>query len=92
VQSYPYFDPLTGSVRFEEMLASLKSLPERSVVLLHGSCHNPTGVDLSQSQWRAVIEVLQSRALIPFIDLAYQGFGDGLDEDASRRARWPRPA
>jgi aromatic-amino-acid transaminase len=48
-------------------------------------------VDLSQSQWRAVIEVLQSRALIPFIDLAYQGFGDG-EEDASRRARWPRPA
>lgn len=82
VQNYPYFDALTGSVRIEDMLASLKSLPERSIVLLHGSCHNPTGVDLTQSQWRAVIEVLQSRNLIPFIDLAYQGFGDGLDEDA----------
>jgi aromatic-amino-acid transaminase len=82
VHSYPYYDPATGGVSFDRMLASLDALPRRSIVLLHASCHNPTGVDLSNTQWQALIPVLRARELIPFVDIAYQGFGDGLDEDA----------
>lgn len=82
VQRYPYYDPATGGLRFDDMLATLEGLPRHSIVLLHASCHNPTGVDLSAAQWRSLIPVLRDRALIPFIDIAYQGFGDGLDEDA----------
>jgi len=82
VNTYPYYDPATGGLRFDDMLATLQALPRRSVVLLHASCHNPTGVDLGAAQWQALIPVLRERELIPFIDSAYQGFGDGLDEDA----------
>jgi aromatic-amino-acid transaminase len=82
VESYPYLDPRTGGLRFEEMLAALEQIPPRGVVLLHGCCHNPTGVDLSPVQWRTLAEVLQRRRLMPFVDLAYQGFGEGVDEDA----------
>ncbi|MBO9515824.1 MAG: aspartate/tyrosine/aromatic aminotransferase [Variovorax sp.] len=82
VQTYAYYDPSSGGLRFDDMLAALRDLPRRSIVLLHASCHNPTGVDLSVAQWRALIPVLQERELIPFVDIAYQGFGDGLDEDA----------
>jgi aromatic-amino-acid transaminase len=82
VQSYPYYDPKTGGVRFVEMLAALKQLPAQSVVLLHACCHNPTGVDLTRAQWDELIPVLQAGKLIPYLDLAYQGFGDGIAEDA----------
>ena len=82
VNTYPYFDASTGGLRFEAMLAALRSLPSRSIVLLHACCHNPTGVDLSAAQWDALIPVLRERALLPYLDLAYQGFGDGMDEDA----------
>ncbi|MEY2953918.1 MAG: hypothetical protein RLZZ401_2005, partial [Pseudomonadota bacterium] len=82
VNTYPYYDPSTKALRFEAMLAALKALPRRSIVLLHASCHNPTGVDLSNAQWAALVPVLQAGELIPFVDMAYQGFGDGLDEDA----------
>ena len=82
VHTYPYFDASTGGLRFEAMLAALRSLPSRSIVLLHACCHNPTGVDLSAAQWDALIPVLRERALLPYLDLAYQGFGDGMDEDA----------
>ena len=82
VQTYPYYDPASGGLRFDDMLSTLGALPRRSIVLLHASCHNPTGVDLSVAQWKALIPVLRERELIPFIDIAYQGFGDGLDEDA----------
>lgn len=82
VNTYPYYDPATGGLRFDEMLATLDTLPRNSIVLLHASCHNPTGVDLSPAQWQALIPVLLDRGLIPFVDIAYQGFGDGLDEDA----------
>lgn len=82
VNDYPYFDNTSGQLRFAAMLDTLASLPEGAVVLLHPCCHNPTGTDLSAAQWRAVIEVLQQRRLLPFFDMAYQGFGDGLDEDA----------
>jgi aromatic-amino-acid transaminase len=82
VHSYPYYDPATGGLCFADMLASIDALPRHSIVLLHASCHNPTGVDLSSAQWQALIPVLRRRELIPFVDIAYQGFGDGLDEDA----------
>ncbi|RMN18431.1 hypothetical protein ALQ63_01667 [Serratia plymuthica] len=81
VHTYPYFDEANGGLRFDAMLDTLASLPEGSVVLLHPCCHNPTGTDLTQAQWRATIEVLQRRRLLPFFDIAYQGFGDGLAED-----------
>ena len=80
--TYPYYDPATGGLRFDAMLETLRGLPSGSVVLLHASCHNPTGVDLSRAQWQALIPVILERGLIPFIDMAYQGFGDGVDEDA----------
>jgi aromatic-amino-acid transaminase len=82
VDTYPYYDPATGGLRFDAMLAKLRSLPRNSVVLLHACCHNPTGVDLSEAQWQALIPVLRDGGLIPFVDIAYQGFGDGLAEDA----------
>jgi aspartate aminotransferase len=72
----------TGRVRFEAMLAVLDKLPTRSVVLLHASCHNPTGADLSESEWRELLQVVRHRALLPFIDIAYQGLGSGVDTDA----------
>lgn len=80
--TYPYYDPATGGLRFDAMLAELRQIPQGSVVLLHASCHNPTGVDLSRAQWEQLIPVIVERGLIPFVDMAYQGFGDGLDEDA----------
>ncbi len=82
VHDYPYYDAKTGGVRFDEMLATLKSLPEHSIVLLHPCCHNPTGVDLTRAQWEQIIPVVKAGKLIPFMDIAYQGFGDGLEEDA----------
>jgi len=82
VHTYPYFDNTSRGVDFAAMLATLKTLPPRSIVLLHPCCHNPTGADLTRNQWDQVIEVLISRGLIPFLDIAYQGFGEGLDDDA----------
>jgi len=82
VHSYPYYDAATGGVRFDALLATLRTLPARSIVLLHACCHNPTGVDLTAAQWDALIPVLRERELLPYLDLAYQGFGDGIDEDA----------
>lgn len=82
VNTYPYYDSTTGGLRFDEMLTTLGHLPERSIVLLHACCHNPTGVDLSRDQWQAVIPTLRDRGLIAFIDMAYQGFGEGLEQDA----------
>jgi aromatic-amino-acid transaminase len=73
----------TGGLRFQEMLDTIKTLPAQSIVLLHACCHNPTGVDLSDAQWAELVPVLQQRELIPFVDMAYQGFGAGLDEDAA---------
>jgi aromatic-amino-acid transaminase len=82
VRTYPYYDAATGGVRFADMLATLRGLPARSVVLLHACCHNPTGVDLTRAQWDELIPVLKERQLLPYLDLAYQGFGDGIEEDA----------
>ena len=82
VHTYPYFDPETLGVAFDAMLAALTALPARSIALLHPCCHNPTGSDLTPAQWDKVIEVVRSRELIPFLDIAYQGFGAGMEEDA----------
>lgn len=78
----PWYDEATNGVRFNDLLATLKTLPARSIVLLHPCCHNPTGADLTNDQWDAVIEILKARELIPFLDIAYQGFGAGMEEDA----------
>ena len=82
VHTYPYYDTATGALAFDAMLATLRTLPAQSIVLLHACCHNPTGVDLSRAQWDALIPVLRERGLIPYLDLAYQGFGEGIEADA----------
>ena len=82
VVEYPYYERGQGALRFEDMLAALESADAGDVALLHGCCHNPTGADLSEDQWREVVRVVCDRGLIPLIDIAYQGFGRGLDEDA----------
>lgn len=82
LERYPYFDAATSSVNFPAMLSAINGLSEGAVVLLHASCHNPTGADLSQDQWRELLTVFKRRKLTPFIDIAYQGLGTGLDEDA----------
>ena len=79
---YPYFDAATNGVNVLAMLEKLSQLPAKSIVLLHPCCHNPTGADLTTAEWDQVIEVLQKQDLIPFLDIAYQGFGQGLEEDA----------
>lgn len=82
VNTYPYYDAKTGGVRFPEMLAKITALPEQSIVMFQPCCHNPTGIDLTRAQWEQLIPVLMKHRLIPFLDIAYQGFGDGIDEDA----------
>lgn len=79
---YPYFDAATCALDFDGMMSALSSLPERDIVLLHPCCHNPTGVDLTPAQWDAVMDVLEEKKLIPFFDMAYQGFGEGMAQDA----------
>jgi aromatic-amino-acid transaminase len=83
VNHYTYYDPATHGVNFDGMLASLKAMPAGSIVVLHACCHNPTGADLTQEQWGAVIEAVTSKGLIPFLDMAYQGFGAGITEDGA---------
>jgi aromatic-amino-acid transaminase len=82
VQTYPYYDAASGGLRFDAMCQTLRGLPAGSVVLLHAGCHNPTGVDLSRAQWDTLAALLRAQRLLPYLDLAYQGFGDGLDDDA----------
>jgi aromatic-amino-acid transaminase len=82
VDVYPYYDASTRGVNFDGMKAKLNSLPARSIIVLHACCHNPTGADLSEAQWREVIAAIQARGLVAFIDMAYQGFADSIAEDA----------
>jgi aspartate aminotransferase len=82
LQDYPYYDPTTHGVDFDAMTSALRKAQPGHAVLIHGCCHNPCGADLNQEQWRALTELLNERQLTPFIDIAYQGLGDGLDEDA----------
>jgi aromatic-amino-acid transaminase len=79
---YPFYERGQGAIRFEDMIDALRSGEAGDIALLHGCCHNPTGADLDQSQWQQVRDVVVERGLIPFVDIAYQGFGRGLDEDA----------
>ncbi len=81
-RAYRYFDPSTGGVRFDSMLDSLSAAAPGDIVVLHGCCHNPTGANISPQQWPVLAEFLVEKHLIPFVDMAYQGFGDGLDVDA----------
>ncbi|MFG1173082.1 amino acid aminotransferase [Erwiniaceae bacterium CAU 1747] len=82
VNTYPWYDPETNGVKFDALLEKLNTLPAQSIVLLHPCCHNPTGADLTNDQWDIVTEVLKARELIPFLDIAYQGFGGGMEDDA----------
>lgn len=82
VENYPYYDAATRGVNFSAMKAKLAALPAGSIIVLHACCHNPTGADLSEAQWRETIAAIRARGLIAFIDMAYQGFADGIAEDA----------
>ncbi|MDQ5881472.1 MAG: aromatic-amino-acid transaminase [Pseudomonadota bacterium] len=82
VENYPYYDAATRGVNFDGMKACLNGLPAGSIIILHACCHNPTGADLSDAQWQEVVELCRSRSLVPFLDMAYQGFADGIDADA----------
>lgn len=82
VGKYPYYDAATIGVKFDEMCEFFKTLNENDVVLLHPCCHNPTGVDLSDEQWDIVLDIIKDKKLIPFMDIAYQGFGENMESDA----------
>ncbi|MFZ9496890.1 MAG: aspartate/tyrosine/aromatic aminotransferase [Burkholderiaceae bacterium] len=83
VLDYTYFDPKTRGVDFDGMVKSLESFPAKTLVILHACCHNPTGADLTKDQWKTIISICQQKQLIPFLDIAYQGFADGIEEDGA---------
>jgi len=83
ISEYRFYDRLETRIRFDEMMAAFGAAQKGDVVLLHGCCHNPTGADLDESQWRDVVEIVSSRGLIPLVDIAYQGLGRGFAEDAA---------
>ena len=84
IKQYPYYDSETQAVDFDAMLATLKTEPEAGdVVLLHGCCHNPSGADLTIEQWQATADLIKAKGLLPYVDIAYQGLGEGMDEDAA---------
>ncbi|MCW5595039.1 MAG: aspartate/tyrosine/aromatic aminotransferase [Rhodocyclaceae bacterium] len=82
VENYPYYDAATRGVSFAGMQSCLQALPAGSIVVLHACCHNPTGADLSEAQWKEVVGTVRARGLVAFIDMAYQGFADGIEPDA----------
>ncbi len=83
VASYPYFDPATSGLRFDAMMETLKTCGPNDIVMLHGCCHNPTGANPSFDQWKEIAALANARGFLPFVDFAYHGFGDGLEEDAA---------
>ena len=83
IKKFPYYNTTTFSVDIDAILATLGEAAEGDIVLLHGCCHNPTGADLSMDDWNKVVDLLEKKKLFPFVDIAYQGFGDGLEEDAA---------
>ncbi len=83
VQAYPYYDAPSHGLDFAGMRAAIQSAPARTVVVLHACCHNPTGVDPSAEQWREIVSIVRERRLVPFLDLAYQGFADGIEADSA---------
>jgi len=82
VKDYPYYAAESHGLDFAGMKAAFAALPAKSIVLLHACCHNPTGVDLSAAQWEEIVSIVRERDLVPFIDFAYQGFGEGIEQDA----------
>ena len=82
VEAYPYYDASTNGVDFAGFRAALAAAPAGTIVVLHACCHNPTGVDLNEAQWRELVRLVEDRQLVPILDMAYQGFGDGIDADA----------
>lgn len=82
LREYPYYDYASHSINFSGMLDAIKQIPAGDMVLIHACCHNPSGADLTREQWDKVADVLLERGIIPFVDMAYQGFGEGLEEDA----------
>jgi len=94
VNAYPYYQPSTHGLDIDGMIGALQKLPAGAIVVLHACCHNPTGVDPNEEQWGRIIEVVRARALLPFLDIAYQGFGAGIDADGAivrRFAATPGP-
>ena len=94
VNNYAYYDAATRGLAFPAMMAALERLPQGAIVVLHACCHNPTGVDPDPAQWARIIEIVRARSLLPFLDIAYQGFADGIDEDGAvvrRFAATPGP-
>ena len=91
VATYPYFDAARNGVNFEQMVATVAQIPAGDVLLLHGCCHNPTGSDLTPAQWSQIADLVAERKLLPLIDFAYQGFADGLREDAAGLLAMARP-
>jgi aromatic-amino-acid transaminase len=83
VETYPYYDAAKQGVNFDGMLGALNAAPAGTIVVLHACCHNPTGYDISDAQWDSVIEAVKARKLVAFLDMAYQGFGDGIAEDGA---------
>src|SRR5688572_28722723 len=90
-KSFPYFDAKSHSLAFEGAIAAIQKIPAGDVVLLHGCCHNPTGIDPSDDQWKKLADAVYGRGLLPLLDFAYQGFADGIREDASGLLAFTRP-
>ncbi len=91
LKTYAYFDKASNGLDFDGMISSLKEASKGDVVLLHGCCHNPTGIDPTPEQWKAIADLVQEKELLPLLDFAYQGFGDGLSEDAAGLRELARP-
>ncbi len=90
-KKYPYFDKATNGLDFEAMLAAIKKIPAGDAILLHGCCHNPTGIDPTAEQWKQIANAVYAQGLLPILDFAYQGFADGIDEDAAGLREFARP-
>jgi aromatic-amino-acid transaminase len=88
VRSYPYYDAAKKGIDFDGMLAALRAAPAGTIVVLHACCHNPTGYDITPAQWAQVVAAVKDRALVPFLDMAYQGFGEGITEDGAAVAQF----
>jgi aspartate/tyrosine/aromatic aminotransferase len=90
-KSFPYFDSKTNSLAFEQALAAIKAIPAGDVVLLHGCCHNPTGIDPTPDEWKQLADAIDGRGILPLLDFAYQGFADGIPDDAVGLREFLRP-
>ncbi len=91
IETYPYFDPSNNGLDFSSMIAALRRIPSGDVVLLHGCCHNPTGIDPTLDQWKEIGDVVEEKGLLPLVDFAYQGLADGLKDDAAGFLNLCRP-